>query len=72
MSEAPKIYIVVMRQTRMWLVGPFASQTEAGTWGRHNNPEDDPRWQTIELDIAQVVSPLRVLSPSAGPMQEGA
>jgi hypothetical protein len=46
-------YIVKIEDKRLYLIGPFASQDEAGTWGgsEANNPEDDPRWQTIDLDI---------------------
>lgn len=44
-------YLLVMRHTRYFLVGPFATQLDASVWGRRpaNNPNDDPRWQTIEL-----------------------
>lgn len=46
-----KHFVVVMRNEDMWLVGPFDSDKDAAAWGRDpdNNPEDDPRWQTIEL-----------------------
>lgn len=58
-------YIMVMRNDRYWLVGPFASRTAAAEWGRDpvNNPQDDPRWQTIDLADPHLV-PL-VMSPDA-------
>lgn len=54
-------YILVARDTRFWLVGPFISQESAGKWGsqRRNNPSDDPRWQTIEL--ADPAAPVRLV-----------
>lgn len=59
----PKHYILVMRHTKFWLVGPFDSHEAAGDWGMDpaNNPDDDPRWQTIEL--ADPSLPVLVLSP---------
>ena len=45
-------YIMVMRDTKCWLVGPFEDQSQAARFGRmHYAPGgiDDPRWQTIEL-----------------------
>lgn len=66
-------YIMVMRDRTFWLVGPFETQDKAGDWGRANNPEDDPRWQTMELhpfapgDTVEVM----VVSPDDGPMVGG-
>lgn len=57
------IYILYMRDDRAWLVGPFPDHTAAGAWGHANNPEDDPRWQTIQLSIGQVNSPLPLIGP---------
>lgn len=56
-------YIIVMRDTDFWLVGPFDTLDVAGEWGDDpaNNPTDDPRWQTIKL--ADPSKPVRVLSP---------
>ena len=56
-------YIMVMRDDRFWLVGPFDSQANAGAWGSNpaNNPSDDPRWQTIELKDA--TAPVEIIPP---------
>jgi hypothetical protein len=46
------LYILVTRDTKFWLVGPFASEEDAADYGRtHYAPggPNDPRWQTIEL-----------------------
>jgi hypothetical protein len=43
-------YVIEMRDTSMRAVGPFASNKAAANWGANHNPDDDPRWQTIELD----------------------
>lgn len=45
-------YIIEMRDKAIRAIGPFDDQQAAAAWGRDpkNNPEDDPRWQTIELD----------------------
>lgn len=71
-----KHYIVVMRDDRLWLVGPFGTQQAAADWGadRANNPADDPRWQTIELnperivkfDATQSILMVAVLTPAEG------
>lgn len=44
-------YVLVTRDDRYWLVGPFCGEAAAAAWGsdRINNPEDDPRWQVIRL-----------------------
>lgn len=57
-------YVIIMRDADYWLVGPFSSQATAAAWGggRENNPEDDPRWQTIRLDDPS--KPVRVVSPA--------
>lgn len=67
-SEGEKTYIIVMRDTRYWLVGPFLSVKAAGVWGRRNNPTDDARWQTISL--ADPTLAPRLVSPLMGPMEE--
>lgn len=73
-------YLIVVRDDRFWLVGPFANQKAAADWGAGgnydarfdslawmvNNPTDDPRWQTISL--ATVPSGVEVRAPEAGPM----
>ncbi len=58
-----KDYIMVMRDSSFWLVGPFPDQKTAAEWGydRKNNPEDDPRWQTIKL--AEVPAGVEVRTP---------
>lgn len=63
----PSTYIIVMRLTRYWLVGPFSSHEAAGEWARANNPADDPRWQTIDLVNPDAAPDVR--SPDAGPME---
>jgi hypothetical protein len=57
-------YIMVMRDTKFWLVGPFDTQDSAGDWGSDpaNNPTDDPRWQTIEL--ADAGAPVEIIPPT--------
>ncbi len=60
-------YIVVTRNDYLYLVGPFVSQKDAGKWGTRgvNNPLDDPRWQTIELQPDPVSSlSIDIRSPS--------
>lgn len=43
-------YVMVMRDTRYWLVGPFTTHADAGRWGGETYDLDaDPHWQTIEL-----------------------
>ena len=56
-------YLLVARDDHFWLVGPFDTQAVAGDWGSDpaNNPEDDPRWQTIEL--ADASAPVRIVAP---------
>ena len=60
------VYIIVMRYTHFYLVGPFATDEEAEQWGLANNPADDPRWQTIELTNPAL--PIAIRSPDDGPM----
>ena len=47
-------YILAVRDTTFWLVGPFKDDAAASTWGHdpENNPEQDPRWHTLELNAA--------------------
>lgn len=77
-----KDYILVARDTYCYLVGPFDSQKEAADWGAGgdyddymnghttvNNPDDDPRWQTIRLACVKgTVAVIGVRKPSDGPM----
>lgn len=42
-------YIIVMRDDRYFLVGPFADDATAAEWARAHNSADDPRWHTISL-----------------------
>jgi hypothetical protein len=58
-----KSYIMVMRDDRFWLVGPFNSGEGAVDWIDNNNPEDDPRWQVLEL--ADPHAPVEVILPEA-------
>lgn len=62
-------YILVARDDRFWIVGPFPTNRAAAVWGhkRKNNPGDDPRWQTIRL--AKPTARVRVVDPAAGPME---
>ena len=46
------IHILVVRDTKFWVVGPFDNEDDASNYGHaHYAPggPDDPRWQTIEL-----------------------
>lgn len=56
-------YLLVARDDRFWLVGPFATYETAGKWGSDpvNNPADDPRWQTIQ--IADASAPVEIIPP---------
>src|ERR1700677_1814496 len=44
-------YIVCVRDDNLRLIGPFESRDDMGIWAATNNPADDPRWQSIELDL---------------------
>jgi len=61
-------YIMVMRDDRFWLVGPFPTQSAAADWGDDaaNNPDDDPRWQTVLL--VDPTRPVLIRDPGDGPM----
>jgi len=65
---AGREYIVVMRDDRFWLVGPFPTQSAAADWGDDpvNNPDDDPRWQVLSL--GDPTAPVRISAPGDGPM----
>jgi|GEM_PF-5548749 len=67
-APKPPHYLLVHRSTHFRLIGPFATQSAAAIWAKRkkNNPGDDPRWQTIQLEQAHEV-PL-IASPDAGPM----
>jgi hypothetical protein len=56
-------YLLVARDDRFWLVGPFDSEGNAAAWGSDpaNNPSDDPRWQTIFLKDAS--APVEIIPP---------
>ena len=43
-------YIVCMRDDNLRLIGPFESRDTLCAWASSNNPTDDPRWQSVELD----------------------
>lgn len=46
------IHILVIRDTKFWLVGPFNDEDDASNFGQaHYAPggPDDPRWQTIDI-----------------------
>ena len=59
-------FIMVLRDTSAWLVGPFVSQDAAACWGyTAYSHHDDPRWQTIRL--ANPAEPLPLISPD-GPL----
>lgn len=59
-------YIMCVADDHFYLVGPFADEGAAADWGRANNPEDDPRWQTVQL--ADPSRPVDVRTPD-GPMK---
>lgn len=78
-------YIVCARDTSLCLIGPFESVDAAtdwackpGTYGEVsaatavNNPTDDSRWQTIQLNDADIdwaeCYPVIVMPPDDGPM----
>lgn len=47
-----KTYIIRMNDNSYDIVGPFKDHEEAGVYGRADQiaRNDDPRWQTIELE----------------------
>lgn len=56
-------YVMVQRNDRYWLVGPFATEADAAAWGRATySLDDDPRWQTITL--ANAGAPPLVVAPA--------
>jgi hypothetical protein len=66
-------YIIVMRDTKFWLIGPFASQKDAADYGiQYLAPggEDDPRWQTIRWQLNTFASDTyigaKVYTPNSG------
>ena len=62
-----KRYVMVMRGTGFWLVGPFDGISDAHHWATDpvNNPADDPRWQALDLLPEQLE--LSVFSPQEAP-----
>lgn len=60
-----KQYVLLMRHSRFWLVGPFADQDEAAEWGRCTQTavNDDPRWQTIQLPAEYTDYPPLLFAP---------
>jgi hypothetical protein len=64
-----KHYIVRMRVKKhdtnsICLIGPFANEAECQKWSDAQPPADDnPCWQAIELDEADVVRPLDIHDP---------
>lgn len=82
-------YIVCVRDDNLRLIGPFESIDRLSDWATKptdnplgslvaaNNPEDDPRWQSIELDDDDAGWPMgpseflvRVFAPNGGPMPD--
>lgn len=63
MNNVPRDYLMVMRDDRFFLIGPFDTGENAGNWGCDpaNNPHDDPRWQVITLTNPQ--APVEVIPP---------
>ncbi len=65
----PKHHILIMRDDRYWIVGPFADEAAAGDWGHAHAwgigdaDRGDPRWQVLTLEDA-TAAPL-VLTPDA-------
>lgn len=58
-------YIMVIRHTKYWIVGPFDTWKALLAWGRDpaNNPTDDLRWQSIELMESEVDCAPVVMKP---------
>lgn len=81
-----KHFIVCMRDTHLRLIGPFDSSEALCDWactpGKYgqgatgpstNNPADDPRWQSIELEPSKVFPSgylVEVRAPKEGPMPD--
>lgn len=75
MSSPLRHYAVVMRDSRFCLHGPFPSEDAMSHWANDgsdpasldlsspNNPDGDPRWQSIELTDAQASAPLLIRGP---------
>lgn len=50
MSEERQTFIIVMRDTAFWVVGPFPDGNAIQVWDDYEyNHGGDPRWQTVEL-----------------------
>ena len=61
-------YILLIRHTMYFLVGPFKSRQAAADWGNApaNNPEHDGRWEIICLN--DPTEPPRICLPDGGTM----
>ena len=65
----PSNYVIVMREARLWLVGPFRTGREAVQWGVVTLSPIHDYWQTIQL--ADPHAPVPVLSPGDPGAVEG-
>lgn len=55
-------YILVMRDDRFWLIGPFETKEALCKYADKNwSLEQDPRWQSIEL--ADAAQPVEIIAP---------
>lgn len=62
MPEERQTFVLVMRDTAFWIIGPFADDDAVQDWGDYEyNHGDDPRWQTISLLPSEVSENLVVV-----------
>lgn len=56
-------FVMIVRDTRFWLVGPFNEEAVASEWGHANaaGAAGDDRWHVIEL--AEPHAPPRLVAP---------
>ena len=50
MTDDRRLYVIVIRYTAYWLVGPFPDLASMWAWGDYERANgDDLRWQSIML-----------------------
>ncbi len=60
-TDGRHLYVVVMRDTAFWVVGPFPDKPSMTAWGEHElNNGDDPQWQSISLYPREVADPMPI------------
>lgn len=60
-TDGRHLYVVVMRDTAYWVVGPFPDGDSLAVWGDHELQNgDDPRWQSISLYPREVKDPMPI------------